>query len=110
MPIDPTKTTVVLIEYQNDFTSEGGSLYEAVKPVMQRTTCKLPRERQRGGVSPRTATGPRAYGAGPLHPSAVPTVAPRAMTWPAMTPKSSFFDGGFAKSGNVASRAKTSNT
>lgn len=25
MPIDPTTTAIVLIEYQNDFTSEGGS-------------------------------------------------------------------------------------
>ncbi len=30
-------TAVVLIEYQNDFTSEGGVLHEAVKPVMQST-------------------------------------------------------------------------
>ena len=29
---DASKTAVVLIEYQNDFTSEGGKLYEAVKP------------------------------------------------------------------------------
>jgi ureidoacrylate peracid hydrolase len=32
--MDPKKTAVVLIEYQNDFTSEGGSLHGAVKPVM----------------------------------------------------------------------------
>jgi len=32
-----TKTAIVLIEYQNDFTSEGGVLHEAVKPVMQST-------------------------------------------------------------------------
>src|SRR5271167_2808974 len=30
-------TALVLIEYQNDFTSEGGVLHEAVKPVMQST-------------------------------------------------------------------------
>jgi len=35
--VDPKTTAVVLIEYQNDFTSEGGSLHEAVKPVMQST-------------------------------------------------------------------------
>lgn len=29
---DASKTAVVLIEYQNDFTTEGGKLYEAVKP------------------------------------------------------------------------------
>ena len=27
MSIDPTTTAVVLIEYQNDFTSDGGVLY-----------------------------------------------------------------------------------
>jgi ureidoacrylate peracid hydrolase len=32
--VDPTKTALVLIEYQNDFTSEGGTLHAAVKPVM----------------------------------------------------------------------------
>jgi ureidoacrylate peracid hydrolase len=37
MPIDPTKTAVVLIEYQNDFTSEGGTLHDAVKSVMEQT-------------------------------------------------------------------------
>src|SRR6201988_3270952 len=30
-------TALVLIEYQNDFTSEGGVLHDAVKPVMQST-------------------------------------------------------------------------
>jgi nicotinamidase-related amidase len=30
-------TAVVLIEYQNDFTSEGGKLHDAVKPVMEST-------------------------------------------------------------------------
>src|SRR5258708_26797554 len=33
--MDPKKTGVVLIEYQNDFTSEGGSLHDAVKGVME---------------------------------------------------------------------------
>lgn len=37
MFIDPATTAVVLIEYQNDFTSDGGALHEAVKPVMQQT-------------------------------------------------------------------------
>ena len=37
MPVDPTRTAVVLIEYQNDFTSEGGALHGAVEPVMQST-------------------------------------------------------------------------
>jgi ureidoacrylate peracid hydrolase len=35
--MDPKKTAVVLIEYQNDFTSEGGSLHGAVKGVMEST-------------------------------------------------------------------------
>ncbi|HWA42534.1 MAG TPA: cysteine hydrolase [Hypericibacter adhaerens] len=33
--MDPKKTALVLIEYQNDFTSEGGTLHQAVKPVME---------------------------------------------------------------------------
>jgi nicotinamidase-related amidase len=37
MTIDPTTTAVVLIEYQNDFTSEGGVLHGAVQPVMDKT-------------------------------------------------------------------------
>jgi ureidoacrylate peracid hydrolase len=35
--MDPKSTAVVLIEYQNDFTSEGGTLHGAVKPVMDST-------------------------------------------------------------------------
>ena len=31
MAIDPSTTAVVLIEYQNDFTSEGGVLHGAVE-------------------------------------------------------------------------------
>jgi ureidoacrylate peracid hydrolase len=34
--MDPRKTAVVLIEYQNDFTSDGGSLHDAVKGVMDK--------------------------------------------------------------------------
>lgn len=37
MSVDPSTTAVVLIEYQNDFTSEGGVLHEAVSEVMDRT-------------------------------------------------------------------------
>jgi ureidoacrylate peracid hydrolase len=37
MPIDPKTTAVVLIEYQNDFTSEGGVLHGAVEEVMAKT-------------------------------------------------------------------------
>jgi ureidoacrylate peracid hydrolase len=32
--IDPSKTAVVLIEYQNDFTTDGGVLHGAVQAVM----------------------------------------------------------------------------
>jgi ureidoacrylate peracid hydrolase len=37
MAIDPTTTAVVLIEYQNDFISEGGVLHSAVEEVMGKT-------------------------------------------------------------------------
>jgi nicotinamidase-related amidase len=37
MSIDPSRTAVVLIEYQNDFTSEGGVLHGAVEGVMSKT-------------------------------------------------------------------------
>ncbi len=37
MAIDPSTTAVVLIEYQNDFTSEGGALHGAVEPAMNKT-------------------------------------------------------------------------
>ncbi len=37
MPVDPTTTAVVLIEYQNDFTSDGGVLHGAVEEVMNKT-------------------------------------------------------------------------
>lgn len=37
MDVDPAKTAVVLIEYQNDFTSEGGVLHDAVREVMDKT-------------------------------------------------------------------------
>jgi nicotinamidase-related amidase len=33
--LDPKKTAVVMIEFQNDFTTEGGSLHDAVKGVME---------------------------------------------------------------------------
>jgi ureidoacrylate peracid hydrolase len=35
--MNPKNTAVVLIEYQNDFTSEGGTLHNAVKGVMEST-------------------------------------------------------------------------
>jgi nicotinamidase-related amidase len=35
--MDPQKTAVVLVEFQNDFTSEGGALHGAVKDSMEST-------------------------------------------------------------------------
>ena len=35
--MDPNKTAVVLVEFQNDFTSEGGALHGAVKESMDST-------------------------------------------------------------------------
>jgi nicotinamidase-related amidase len=37
MKLDPSETAVVLIEFQNDFTSEGGALHGAVAAVMAET-------------------------------------------------------------------------
>jgi nicotinamidase-related amidase len=37
MSLDPSETAVVLIEFQNDFTSEGGALHGAVAEVMDQT-------------------------------------------------------------------------
>lgn len=33
--MDPKETALVLIEFQNDFTSDGGTLHDAVAPVME---------------------------------------------------------------------------
>ena len=37
MSLNPQHTAIILIEYQNDFTSEGGALHEAVRNVMEST-------------------------------------------------------------------------
>jgi len=37
VPVDPKSTAIVLIEYQNDFTSDGGALHGAVAEVMETT-------------------------------------------------------------------------
>lgn len=37
LTIDPARTALVLIEYQNEFTSPGGVLHDAVAPVMDST-------------------------------------------------------------------------
>jgi len=35
LSLTPAETALVLIEYQNEFTTEGGKLYEAVKPCLE---------------------------------------------------------------------------
>ena len=37
LQLDPATTAIVLIEYQNEFVSEGGVLHNAVAPVMDKT-------------------------------------------------------------------------
>ena len=54
MPIDPKRTAVVLIEFQNDFTSEGGALHDAVSEVMEQTGML---ENTRGLVEAARAAG-----------------------------------------------------
>lgn len=54
--MDTSKTAIVLIEYQNDFTTEGGALHGGVKDVMQQTdmlenTKKLVAEAREKGVN-----------------------------------------------------------
>jgi nicotinamidase-related amidase len=56
MDVDPAKTALVLIEYQNDFTTEGGSLHDAVKEVMDETgmienTQRVVEEARRAGAT-----------------------------------------------------------
>lgn len=36
LTLDPSKTALVLIEYQNEFAAEGGALHDAVKAVMEK--------------------------------------------------------------------------
>lgn len=54
--IDPATSAIVLIEYQNDFTTEGGVLHEAVAPVMRSTgmlekTCSVVDAARAAGVT-----------------------------------------------------------
>jgi nicotinamidase-related amidase len=56
MDVDPQTTAVVLIEYQNDFTTEGGALHGAVKGVMDDSgmldnTRKVVEEARRAGAT-----------------------------------------------------------
>ena len=57
--MDPRTTAVVLIEFQNDFTSEGGTLHGAVKPVMEATNMLA--------NAVETANAARALGATVVH-------------------------------------------
>jgi nicotinamidase-related amidase len=59
MTIDPATTALLLIEFQNEFTTEGGVLHPAVEPVMQATGMM---ESAR-----RTASAARAAGVAVLH-------------------------------------------
>ena len=75
MDIDPTTTALLLIEYQNDFTSQGGVLHGAVAKVMDETnmlanTVKLVDEARRKGVTIMHAPITFAAGYGELgsHP------------------------------------------
>jgi nicotinamidase-related amidase len=38
VPFDPKRTALILIEYQNDFASEGGALHDTVRDVMKSTS------------------------------------------------------------------------
>ncbi len=56
LQFDPAKTALVLIEYQNDFTSEGGVLHGAVAEVMDKTgmlgnTVRLVEAARKAGVT-----------------------------------------------------------
>jgi nicotinamidase-related amidase len=59
MEMDPRTTAVVLIEYQNDFTSEGGALHDAVKGVMESS--------QMIANTQKVVAGARAAGVQVLH-------------------------------------------
>jgi nicotinamidase-related amidase len=54
--MNPRTTALLLIEYQNDFTSAGGKLHEAVKPVMESThmlenTVEMVNEARKAGAT-----------------------------------------------------------
>lgn len=54
--LDNSKTAVVFIEFQNEFTSEGGKLHDAVKPCMQENnmlekSAALAKKAREAGVS-----------------------------------------------------------
>ena len=41
LTLNPSKTALILIEYQNEFTTPGGKLHEAVKDVMEKTNSEF---------------------------------------------------------------------
>src|SRR4029077_3972943 len=54
--MNPRTTALVLIEYQNDFTTPGGKLHDAVKPVMESThmlenTVEMVNEARKSGAT-----------------------------------------------------------
>lgn len=56
MTIDPQSTALVLIEFQNDFTTEGGVFHDAVRGVMEKTgmlanAAELARQARAQGVT-----------------------------------------------------------
>ncbi len=74
MNVDPKSTAVVLIEYQNDFTSEGGALHGAVKDVMDESammenTRRVVEEARRAGATIVHAPISFAPGYGELGPA-----------------------------------------
>jgi nicotinamidase-related amidase len=74
MNVDPNTTAVVQIEYQNDFTSEGGALHDAVKGVMGETgmmdnTRRVVDEARRAGATIVHAPISFAAGYGELGPA-----------------------------------------
>ena len=72
--MDPSKTAVVLVEYQNDFTSEGGALHGAVQESMDST-----------GMLKNTqiaVAAARAAGFPPANPAERTTAAPAVRRHP----------------------------
>jgi nicotinamidase-related amidase len=78
MAIDPKTTAVVLIEYQNDFTSEGGVLHGAVEDVMDKTNMLA--------NTKRVVDAARAAGVTVMH---APSPSPRDTASWALTPTGS---------------------
>lgn len=73
MKLDPSKTALVLIEFQNDFTTPGGALHGAVEGVMQSSnmlenTQKLVQQARAQGVTIIHAPISFAPGYGELSP------------------------------------------